>query len=270
MANAKRKVCVLGIDPQDDFVNRSGKANLPVAGAVAGADNIARMINRYGGDIDDIQLTMDSHYHIHIAHSCWWLDKNGNHPTPFTLIPYDAVMNKDFRANDPARQQWSEYYTQQLAKNKRFVVCIWKDHCIIGSDGQKIDPVIYEAVTKWEHDFYAMAARTTKGSCMFTEHYSAVKAEVEYPKDISTRFNNDFVDVLKTYDDIITWGWALSHCLNFTMSDIADDFGDDQVKKIVLMTDATSSVPGFEKDGDDFVNRMVAKGMRIATTKTFF
>lgn len=267
---AKRKVCVVVIDGQDSFVNRSGTGTLPVAGAIEGADNLAKMFNRYGGDIDDVQLTMDSHYHIHIAHSCWWVDKNNRNPIPFTLIPYEDVLNKTFRAYDPARQDWSLFYTEQLKKNKRFVLCIWPDHCVIGSQGQALDPVLYEAVLEWEKKYYAMAMRTTKGSCMFTEHYSAVKADVLYPKDITTGLNTDFINTLKAYDDILMSGWALSHCLNFTTTDIADEFGDDQVKKIVLLTDATSSVAGFEKDGEDFINRLTARGMRLSTTKKFF
>ena len=35
---------------------------------------------------------------------------------------------------------------------------------------------------------------------------------------------------------------------------------------MVLCTDGSSSVPGFEKLGDDFVREMVAKGMQTSTT----
>jgi nicotinamidase/pyrazinamidase len=267
---AKQKVCLVTIDPQNDFVNRDGKGTLAVPGAVADMDRIAKMIDKNGDVIDDIQITMDSHYHVQIFHSCWWIDKKGKNPNPFTLIDDAAVDSGDFRAYDPERQDWSKSYVKALKANKRYVLCIWPDHCIIGSNGQALDPVFLKAVTDWETRFYATAPRTTKGSNPFTEHYSAVKADVEYPGDPKTRLNSRLIDTLKEYDIILATGEALSHCLNFTMGDIAEEFGDAQVKKIVLLEDAASNVPGFEKMGEDFVNRMVAKGMQISKTTTFF
>jgi len=266
----KQKVCLLTIDPQNDFVNRDGNATLAVPGAIADMDRLAKMVEKHGDEIDDIQITMDSHYHVAIFHSCWWVDKKGNNPKPFMLIPDDAVVAGDFRAFDPDRAKWSADYVKALKDNKRYVLCIWPDHCIIGSPGQCIDPVFLKAVTAWETRFFATAPRTTKGSCPYTEHYSAVKADVEYPGDPKTRLNFRLVDTLKKYDVILAAGEALSHCLNFTMSDIAAEFSDEQVKKIVLLEDAASNVGTFEKMGEDFVNRMVAKGMRIAKTTTFF
>jgi hypothetical protein len=38
---------------------------------------------------------------------------------------------------------------------------------------------------------------------------------------------------------------------------------------MVLLTDASSSVPGFEFLSDAFVREMTAKGMKLATTDTF-
>ena len=63
---------------------------------------------------------------------------------------------------------------------------------------------------------------------------------------------------------------ALSHCVANTVRDIANEFGDDSyVKKLVLLTDASSSVTGFESMGDDFVREMVARGMQTSTTVDF-
>jgi nicotinamidase-related amidase len=267
---AKKKICLFTIDPQNDFVSRDGKGALAVPGAVADMDRLAKMLDKYGAEIDDTQLTMDSHYHVAIFHSCWWVDRKGNHPNPFTLITEEAINNGDFRAYDPERQEWSANYVKTLKANNRYVLCIWPDHCIIGSVGACIDPVFLKAVTDWETRYFAMAPRTTKGSNPFTEHYSVCKADVEYPGDPKTRLNSRLIDTLKEYDIILTSGEALSHCVNFSASDIAEEFGDAQVKKIVLLEDASSNVPGFEKMGEDFVNRMVAKGMQISKTTTFF
>jgi len=49
-----------------------------------------------------------------------------------------------------------------------------------------------------------------------------------------------------------------------------NNFSDPSyIKKFVLLTDCTSSVTGFEKQGEDFVKSMIAKGMRTSTSKDF-
>lgn len=266
----KRKVCLLCIDPQEDFVNRSGIGTLVVSGAIGDMDRLSVMVKKFGANIDEIQITLDSHYIQHITHPFWWKDKNGNHPAPFTLISIDAVTKGEFTATDPDLQEWSKKYVQQLANNNRYPLVIWPLHCIIGSVGQCIDALFYQVVSEWEMKFYTIATRITKGSNPFTEHYSAVKADVEYPDDLTTQLNSKFVDTLKNYDDILIAGEALSHCVANTVRDIANEFSVDQVKKITLLEDASSNVQGFEKQGEDFVNDMVAKGMKIAKTTTFF
>ena len=62
----------------------------------------------------------------------------------------------------------------------------------------------------------------------------------------------------------------MSHCVANTIRDIASNFSDDQIKRFVLLEDATSSVQGFEKMGEDFINEMVNRGMRLAKTTTCF
>jgi nicotinamidase-related amidase len=167
-------------------------------------------------------------------------------------------------------------YTATLAKpqpgfpNGRYVLCIWPPHCIIGSPGQCLVPSLLDAVTQWELKYSAIAPRLTKGSNPFTEHYSAVKADCPRNDDTGTRLNTRFIDTLKAYDDILISGEALSHCVANTIRDVAAEFSVDQIKKFVLLEDASRSVGGFEKMGTDFVNEMQGKGMRLSKTDTFF
>ena len=67
---------------------------------------------------------------------------------------------------------------------------------------------------------YAIVQRTTKGSNPFTEHYSALMADVVDPDDESTILNTDFIDIIKEYDIILGGGEALSHCYANTFRDI--------------------------------------------------
>ena len=64
-------------------------------------------------------------------------------------------------------------------------------------------------------------------------------------------------------DIILTSGEALSHCYYFTMRDLADHFGPDKTKKIYFVEDTASPVGTFEKQGQEALNEMKAKGMNI-------
>jgi nicotinamidase-related amidase len=111
----------------------------------------------------------------------------------------------------------------------------------------------------------------TKGSNPWTEHFSAVRAEVPDPEDPSTQINRAFVQSLEVADLVAWTGQALSHCLANTFRDAAEVFSDPAIiSKMVLLTDATSNVATFEKYGDDFIRDMKAKGMRTSTTTDFF
>ncbi len=71
-------------------------------------------------------------------------------------------------------------------------------------------------------------------------------------------------------DLVVCAGWAGSHCLAFTLKDIADAFGDDKyIQKLVLLEDATSPVQGFEKQQEDFIKEMISRGMQLSTTDKF-
>jgi len=261
------KVCLLIIDPQKDFCEGGA---LPVTGANKDCERIASMIRKNGRDIDDIQITLDSHYSLSIFHPIWWINKNGDHPGPFTTISEESVLDGTWRAFDKSKQDWSTYYLKMLKSKNRYQLMVWPEHCIIGTPGQTIHTDLLDAVMNWEHKYYGIAPRITKGSNPFTEHYSAVKADVEDPKDPLTRLNENLIKVLKTYDTILIAGEALSHCLANTARDIVEEFNVDQIKKIALLEDATSNVASCEKLGEDFVNEMVGKGMQISKTTTFF
>lgn len=272
------KVCLLVIDPQVDFCDQS-KGALPVAGADEDMIRLAAMVKKYHGDITNIQVTMDSHFLLHIAHPIMWVDKNGNHPEPIVLykgntaptpLTLDLVENGEFRAFNPEWQDRFFNYVKALKDNKRYSLMIWPVHCRIGYPGQLLDPNFREAVNIWEDKYHTTAAITTKGSNPFTEHYSAVKADVEDPKDRRTRLNSGLINLLKNFDIILGAGEALSHCFANTMRDVFEQFSEEQIKKFVLLKDATSSVTGCEQMGDDFINEFTGKGMQVATTTSYF
>lgn len=263
------KTDLLIIDPQNDFIHKNG--TLVVPGADVGAQKLAHFIEKYGRRLNDIHVTLDSHHPFHIAHSMYWRNKHGDHPTPFTQISNQDVKSKVWMTVDPNLQSDAEYYTTELEKNGKYKNTIWPMHCLIGSWGTSVEENVFKALTKWEVENIAMVNMVSKGSNYRREHFSAVKAEVEDTNDVAgTGLNSTLIQTLERVDRVIVGGWALSHCLRLTLEDIANNFShQDYIKKLTLLRDCTSSVTGFEKEGEDFIKEMVARGMRVEYTDTF-
>lgn len=260
------RVELLVIDPQKDFCDPNG--NLFVPGANEDMKRLSVMVDRLKGKIDDIHVTLDSHHYIDIAHPVFWLNSDGKNPDPFTLISVEDVENGNWKTTNPQYNKRALEYVKSLRDNKRYGLCIWPPHCLIGSDGYSVFPELYKSLIDWEKQF-AMVNYITKGSNMWTEHYSAVQADVIDPEDPGTLLNMNLIEVLENADIILLSGEALSHCLANTVTDIADNFGDNNIKKLVLLTDTTSSVPGFENLGDDFIKNMTARGMQTDLSTNF-
>jgi nicotinamidase-related amidase len=263
------KTILLIIDPQEDFCNPNG--HLYVPGADQDMRRLADMIAKHGDRISSINVTLDSHQIVHIAHPIWWINSAGQHPNPFTVITVDDVKNGTWRATNPGMQQWSEEYVEALKTNGRYALCVWPPHCLIGSKGAAVVPELLASMIDWEMKFRKVHF-VPKGSNLFTENYSAVKADVPRKDDPTTMLNRQLIDMLKSGADILIAGEALDYCIANTIRDIANEFDVSEVAKFVLLTDATSSVnaPGLEHLGKDFVNEMTAKGMRLSTTIDYF
>lgn len=122
-----------------------------------------------------------------------------------------------------------------------------------------------------------MVDYVTKGSNPFTEHFSAIQAEVPDPKDPGTQVNTRLIKSLLEADDVLIAGEASSHCVANTVRDIANNFGsDDFVKKLVYLTDASSAVDSVDGNGKhfseyakEFVQDLVKRGVRTSTTVDF-
>lgn len=258
---------LLVIDPQRDFCHSSGSLFVP--GADDDMSRVSDLVGRLNPD--DIHITLDSHHQIDISHPIFYIDSNGNHPPPFTILNSQLLKDGVWRTTNPAFQDRALEYELALEANNRYPHCIWPVHCDIASVGYTIVSPLYEALVKWEVDNFAMVDKVTKGSNFWTEHYSAVQADVPDHEDLGTMLNTKLIETLENdkVDFILIAGEALSHCVANTITDIADNFGEDNIKKFILLEDATSNVPNFESLGEDFVDNMKARGMQTAKTTDF-
>ena len=259
---------LLIIDPQMDFCDPSGSLFVP--GADDDSKRLAEMINRLSKKIDDIHVTLDSHNLIDVAHPIFWINSAGQHPDPFTIISEDDVKNGVWTTTNPGWRARGLKYVQALSANNRYPLCIWPPHCLIGSLGHSIKTEVSDALIQWSDENFGRVDFVTKGSNMFTEHYSAVRADVEDDQDPTTALNTDLIEILADADEIPISGQALSHCVAFTVTDIADNFGAENIKKFTLLEDTCSNVTGFEQNGINFVANMRNRGMKVAKSTDYF
>jgi nicotinamidase/pyrazinamidase len=262
------KIHAIIIDPQFDFCDPKGKLFVP--GAEEDMRRLSGMIDRIGSKLEDIHVTLDSHHQVHIAHPIFWKDSKGKHPDPFTLISAKDVQNGVWTPTSPSMFKRASSYVQSLEKHGRYVLCIWPPHCLIGTPGHAIVEPLLTSLMKWEVDNFAVIDKITKGSNLYTEHYSAVVADVVQSDDPTTQLNTRFIKTLEEADEIVFAGEASTHCVLSTMRDIFDNFADrSTIRKCVLLKDAMSAISGFEKNFTDFVANMTKEGMRTSTTKEY-
>lgn len=253
------------IDPQNDFCHQEGSLSVP--GASDDMKRLAGFIDRHGDKLMDIHVTLDCHHFVDIAHPIFWRDQSGQEPAPFTLINKEDVLSGKWQPAHPSFIQRAKDYVTKLEEGDRYALCIWPPHCLIGSWGNGVYQPLFESLTKWEQGF-AMVDYVTKGSNIWTEHYSALKADVIDPEDPSTQINTKIIETLMESDEIIFAGEAGSHCLANSVRDLYD-VAPDLIAKTTLLTDATSPVPGFEQLQEDFIKDLAGKGMKLATTKDY-
>ena len=268
------KIHLVVIDPQNDFCNPNGSLFVP--GADKDIDRLAVMVQRLSTKLDDIHVTLDSHRKVDISHPMWWKDASGKRPGPFTLITAADLESGKWDTYLPSFRTRTLAYLKALGVRGRYLHTVWPEHCLIGDEGHNVHPFLATAIHEWE-DRFAQCEFVTKGSNPWTEHFSAVAAEVPDPNDPTTQVNTGFITTLEKADMILLAGQALSHCVANTVMDIAANFSDPTyIQKLVLLTDATSEVPNppgmtiFSDFTARFLADMKAKGMKLSTTTSVF
>jgi len=258
---------LLLIDPQIDFCCPE-RGSLFVSGADQDMERLAKMVATHSSKIDSITVTLDTHHAFDIAHPMFWVDESGAHPTPFTLISESDVASGQWRAAVSEMQDRSAEYVRALQREGRYTLCIWPYHCLIGSEGHSVEPTLFKALREWEEQC-SIVNYVTKGTNSFTEHYSAIRAEVPDPSDPSTHVNLKLIANLWAADRVLVAGEAGSHCVANTVRDLVIYMGSD-ASKLTLLTDAMSAVTGFESLQTSFFEDMERAGLGFETTETIF
>lgn len=254
---------LLLIDPQNDFCDIHG-ASLPVAGADADLHRIAALIRAESASLDAITVTLDTHRRLDIAHPGFWFKTDGAAVSPFTQITSAELRAGDFRPRDASALPRAQAYLDALEARGRYTLMVWPVHCELGSWGHNIHAEVQAAVVAWQLQRQRHVQFVLKGMNPWTEHYSALQAEVPDPADPGTQLNQSLVERLDACDELWIAGEASSHCVKATVEDLVAHLPSAEKGKLVLIEDGMSPVGGFETQAAEFLARMRAQGLRIA------
>ncbi len=273
----KRNLHLLVIDPQNDFCDLPAEylpadpikedvcaPALPVAGAHADMLRLADLIQRGSKGLSGISVTLDSHHRLDIAHPTFWVGAEGEAVAPFTQISAAEVRAGRYLPRNGAALPRVLAYLDALETAGRYRLMVWPVHCEIGSWGHNVHADVRAAYNLWEDAELGIVNMVTKGANPWTEHYSAIMAEVPDVNDPDTQLNQDFIQLLAQADQIYITGEAGSHCVKATTEHIVDHIGQADLSKLVLVTDCMSAVTGFEAQYEGFVREMTARGVQTA------
>jgi len=267
---------LLVIDPQNDFCDlpashlptdpASGQLQqpaLPVAGAHADLQRVAQLIRAGGAGLSEITITLDSHQRLDIAHPGFWQQADGGALSPFTPITAAQVRAGQYRPRVASALPRSLAYLDALEARGRYTLMVWPVHCEIGSWGHNVHAELRAAYNAWEQAQLKTVCKFSKGENPWTEHYSAVLAEVPDAQDPHTELNTTLLARLDQAETLLIAGEASSHCVRASTEHLVAHLPGGRPERLVLLTDCMSPVAGFEAQHKAFLEDMQARGLRL-------
>ncbi|QXD16619.1 hypothetical protein GQ464_006675 [Rhodocaloribacter litoris] len=232
--------------------------------------------------ITAVLATLDTHRAAQIFHPVFLVDDEGRHPAPFTVVTVEEVASGRWRFNaalagrlgltPEAGQRHLEHYVRTLAERGKYALTVWPYHAMLGGIGHALVPAVEEAV------FFHTVARHSppellvKGTHPLTEHYSALRPEVNTDPDGRRLVepNDALFEMVRTFDAVVIAGQAKSHCVAWTVQDLLDDLrahDPSLAHRVYLLEDCTSPIvaPGadFTEAADAAFARFAEAGMHV-------
>ncbi|RMI09119.1 MAG: isochorismatase [Calditrichaeota bacterium] len=252
-------------------------------GAVEDNRRLCEFIYRHLSLISRIIPTMDTHQAMQIFHSIFFVNENGEHPAPYTLISGEDIRRGKWRFNTVVAhtlnwdaeyiQEHLEHYTAELEKSGKYTLTVWPYHAMLGGIGHALVPAVEEAIFFHSIARYTQPDIQMKGSHPLTENYSVLGPEVATGPDgrlLATK-NESLIQRLIDCDAVIVAGQAKSHCVAWTVADLLDSLeqrAPDRIERVYLLEDCTSPVvvPGvidYTEAAEAAYRRFAEAGMRV-------
>lgn len=251
------------IDVQIDFVFPAPIGRLTVPNALEDTRRTVEFIYNNVHQISHIAASLDTHTPYQIFYPTWWVNPQGEHPQPYTVITSADVQSGAWQPT--TEPSWSLQYVQALEKIGKKQLMIWPYHCMEGTLGRALVPALSEAIMYHAGARTAQPSYMVKGTLPQTEFYSAVEPEVVYPNQPESLLNSAFLEQLAQYDLIYVTGQARSHCVLETLNSTLRYFNDKHpsaISRIRFIDDATSSIVGFEQTTEATINSFEQQGMK--------
>lgn len=252
------RTLLLIIDMQNDFCMPEGALYVP--GAEADVRRLSDFLHNFQSRIDAVWLTQDNHQVMDIAHPVFWKSPGGRQPSPFTTITREEVEEGVWIPRI-APEEVLDYMKQLEANGDSHT--IWPVHCILGSEGAAITPVLMKRVEEWAGRGKYFRG-LSKGMHPLTEHFGAFRANVPRMDAPETALNQTLIGELEHYDMIWVAGEAQSHCVAQSIKQLLDF--PQIMKKLMILEDCMSPVAGCEYLASSIYEAAIAQGARLVTT----
>jgi nicotinamidase-related amidase len=280
------RIGLMPIDCQLTFCGRDfelfvgGRSGM---GAIDDTSRLCEFIYRNLPIITAIHPTLDTHLAMQIFFDVFFVDEEGQHPAPMTMISRGDLESGAWKVNPAIAsslevdymllQHHALHYVAELEKRGKYLLTIWPYHAMLGSIGHALVPDLEEACFFHTQARHSQVGLEIKGGNPLTENYSVLRPEVMNTfngKPIAQK-NTRFIEKLLKYDYIIIAGQAKSHCVAWTIDDLLTEITahDPQLaRKVYLLEDCTSAVvvPGvvdFTDQADAAFQRFKNAGMHV-------
>lgn len=224
------------IDPQLSFMEGG---SLGVAGSLKDTERTAEFICNNIDQLSDIYVSLDVHSIHQIFFPIWWVNQEGEHPAPFTVITKEDVKNKT----------WIPCFLEDetIQYIEHTDVTIWPYHCIEGTTGQTIEPQLQNMLMFFSFLHSKNIHIISKGQDPSSDMLGIIAPNycLEEKKHL---INSSLVTELFKYDKIIISGQAKSHCVLQSVIQLIEYCENkEDLKKIYVLMDTMSSISGFEE-----------------------
>ncbi len=289
------RVCLLLIDVQNTFCLPEFElfvAGRSQTGAIDDNIRLCEFIYRNLGKITNIAATLDTHRAMQIFHPIFWINDQGNHPTPgSTIISVEDVQNGIWKINPKVvfnfnKKHYSElekyaiHYVKKLEEQGKFPLTVWPYHSMLGGIGHALVSSIEESLFFHNIVRHSQTHFEIKGEHPLTENYSVLSPEIledPHGQPIAEK-NTIFLKKLLKFDKLIITGQAKSHCVAWTIADLLSEISAEDpslARKIYLLEDCTSAVvvPGvvdFTDQANEAFDRFANAGMNIVKSTDNF
>jgi len=187
----------------------------------------------------------------------------------YPLVAHDKETNEKYIYRDQSCNDVMCTYIKELEEKNddvgggRFSHMLWPTHCVLGSYGASIPPVLTKALSEWSLKAEKPYLIKLKGNDESAEAFSAFGAEVsnDNPK---TQPDTELMDYILSAKHVYFCGEASSHCVRWSAIDLAERKANKESSaEIHVIVNLTSPVSVSVLQETEFFKLCGTKGIGL-------